>query len=397
MAFVKAQRQRVFVKVAVTGPSGAGKTFSALKLAFGMGKKVAFIDTENRSGSLYSHLGEYDVQEIEAPFTVAKYVQAINEAAAAGYDVLVIDSLTHAWAGDGGLLAKKEALDARGGNQYTNWATITKEHEAFKASILQAPIHIIGTMRSKQEYVLQDDGRGKQKPVKVGMQAIQRDGLDYEFTTVFDIAQDHSAIASKDRTGIFDGLTEKLSEKHGKQILEWLSGGAPATAPGFSPPVQAPAPARPAATPAPSPQQAAPAGPKADPITPAQVRMIGALADQLGETIGTNGLTRAQASRLVEELKARLYPATPTAPIITADPPAGPRTFSEYSKAIGEGLKWLNKDWDNTTVSALLRANASGKDDIPGLQRLLDAVKAEDPRLTIIPALNSMPVFKDAA
>lgn len=218
MAFQRAERKRAWMKMALTGPSGSGKTYSALRLAFGLGKRVAVIDTENGSASLYADLGQYDVLEISPPFTVPKYREAIAEALAGGYDVLIIDSLTHAWAGEGGLLAQKEALDSRGGNQYTNWASITKLHEAFKASILQAPIHVVATMRSKTEYVVEQDQRGKSTPRKVGLAPIQRDGMEYEFTTVLDIALDHTAIPSKDRTGLFDGLNAVLTQEHGKTV-----------------------------------------------------------------------------------------------------------------------------------------------------------------------------------
>jgi len=221
--FHKAERRRAHIKLAITGPSGSGKTYSALLLAQGLGGKVAMIDTENGSGEMYSALCAYDALQIDAPFTVAKYNAAIKAAVAAGYNVLIIDSLTHAWAGEGGLLAQKEALDARGGNSYTNWATITKEHEQFKAALLQAPIHVVATMRSKQDYVLQANDRGKQVPVKVGMAPIQRDGMEYEFTTVFDVAMNHEAAVSKDRTGLFDGIVGKLSYEHGAQIAAWLA------------------------------------------------------------------------------------------------------------------------------------------------------------------------------
>lgn len=245
--FHKAERRRAFIKLAITGPSGSGKTYSALLLAQGLGGKIAMIDTENGSGEMYSALCDYDALQIDAPFTVAKYNAAIKAAVAAGYNVLIIDSLTHAWAGEGGLLAQKEALDARGGNSYTNWATITKEHEQFKAALLQAPIHVVATMRSKQDYVLQANDRGKQVPVKVGMAPIQRDGMEYEFTTVFDVAMNHEAAVSKDRTGLFEGIVGKLTYEHGAQIAAWL---ADATAEPIAPP---PAPAaKPAAKPKPA-------------------------------------------------------------------------------------------------------------------------------------------------
>ena len=143
------------------------------------------------------------------------------------YDVLIVDSISHAWAGEGGLLSKKEALDQRGGNSYTNWAGITKEHEQFKARILNADVILICTMRSKQDYVLEINEKGKSAPKKVGMAPIQRDGMEYEFTTVFDLAMDHNAVASKDRTAMFDGQVFKPSKKTGEQIMNWLRGGKP--------------------------------------------------------------------------------------------------------------------------------------------------------------------------
>lgn len=238
MTFKKAERKQAKLKLAMTGPSGSGKTMSSLLMASGMGKKIALVDTENGSASLYSDRFSFDVLELDAPYTIAKYTEAIKAAQAAGYEVLVIDSITHAWAGDGGLLAKKEALDARGGNSYTNWAGITKEHEAFKAALLNADIHLIVTMRSKQDYVLEVNDRGKSAPKKVGLAPIQRDGMEYEFTTVFDVAMDHNAVASKDRTGLFDGQIHKIDESTGKRLMTWLSGGKPAEKPA---PIQKPA------------------------------------------------------------------------------------------------------------------------------------------------------------
>jgi hypothetical protein len=240
-SFRRAERQRVYIKLALTGPSGCGKTYSALRLAFGMGHKVAMLDTENGSGSLYADISEYDVMEIEAPFTVTKYIEGIYDAAEMGYDVLIIDSLSHAWAGDGGLLSKKETLDARGGNPFSNWAAISKDHEALKSAILQSDIHVIATMRSKTDYVMVEDRTGKATPRKVGLAPVQRDGIEYEFSTVFDLTMDHAAVATKDRTGLFDGQTEILTERHGRRLLEWLSSGA--EPPPRSHPRPAPAPA----------------------------------------------------------------------------------------------------------------------------------------------------------
>ena len=238
MTFKKAERTQTKLKIALTGPSGSGKTFSALLIANGIGKKIAVIDTENRSASLYADMDKgplagvsFDILEIEPPYTIQKYLEGIQAAESAGYDVLILDSISHAWAGEGGLLDKKTALDARGGNSYTNWATITPEQERFKARILQADIHIICTMRSKQDYVLELNEKGKSAPKKVGLAPIQRDGMEYEFTTVLDLAMDHHAVASKDRTSLFDGQVFKPTKETGVKIMTWLKAGKPVEKP----------------------------------------------------------------------------------------------------------------------------------------------------------------------
>lgn len=266
--FKKAERTQVKFKGALTGPSGSGKTFSALLLARGLGKRVAVIDTENGSASLYAKMKEgplagfeFDTLVLQPPYAIQRYNDAIRAAVAAKYDVLVIDSITHAWAGEGGLLAKKEALDARGGNSYANWSGISKEHETFKAALLGADIHLICTMRSKQDYVLESNDKGKQAPKKVGMAPIQREGMEYEFTVVLDLGMDHSAVASKDRTSLFDGQVFKPSVETGMRIRDWLL-EAPVSPPSEdSPQAQNPSPKSPAAAasaPKPQPEQGQP-------------------------------------------------------------------------------------------------------------------------------------------
>jgi hypothetical protein len=250
MTFKKAERTQARLKIALTGPSGSGKTFSGLLIANGIGKRIAVIDTENKSASLYAGMEkgpiagiEFDILEIDPPYTIAKYVEAIEAAEKDKYDVLIIDSISHAWAGEGGLLDKKTALDSRPNtNSYTNWAPITKEHELFKARLLNSDLHLICTMRSKQDYVLEINAKGKSAPKKVGLAPIQRDGMEYEFTTVLDLAMDHNAIASKDRTGLFDGQVFKPSTETGVKIMKWLKAGKPVPKPAAAPLSQGPAP-----------------------------------------------------------------------------------------------------------------------------------------------------------
>lgn len=221
--FKKAEKKLTSLKIAITGPSGSGKTFSALRMAHGLGKKIAVIDTENSSACLYSDKFSFDVLEIEPPYTLDKYLTGIADAEKGDYDVIIVDSISHAWAGEGGLLEKKSALDSRGsGSGYTNWASITKEHEQFKSKILNSKSHLICTMRSKQDYVLEMNDKGKSIPKKVGLAPIQRDGMEYEFTLVLDVAMDHQAVSSKDRTGLFDGKVFIPTEDTGKTLMKWL-------------------------------------------------------------------------------------------------------------------------------------------------------------------------------
>lgn len=225
MEIKKAQRMKAKLRLGIAAPSGAGKTYSALLMAFGLGGKVGLIDTEHGSGHLYAHLGDYDVIGIEAPYTVAKYTQAIKAFEEAGYTTIIIDSLSHAWAGDGGLLDKQGKLADRGTNSFAAWRTITPEHNTLVDAMLQSPCHIIATMRAKQDYVLEINDKGKQTPKKVGMAPVQREGMEYEFTVMLDVDMNHVASASKDRTSLFDGRYFKISADTGKELLTWLETG----------------------------------------------------------------------------------------------------------------------------------------------------------------------------
>lgn len=226
MQIRKAERKKAKLRLGIAAPSGAGKTYSALLLAFGLGGKVGLIDTEHGSGDLYAHLGEYDIIGIEAPYTVAKYLQAIKTFEDAGYNTIIIDSLSHAWAGDGGLLDKQGKIaDSGKVNGFAAWRTITPEHNTLVEAMLKSRCHIIATMRAKQEYVLELNDKGKQTPKKVGMAPVQREGMEYEFTVMLDVDMNHIASASKDRTCLFDGRFFKVSEETGKELLAWLETG----------------------------------------------------------------------------------------------------------------------------------------------------------------------------
>lgn len=226
MGFKPAKRSDAFIKMALTGVSGSGKTYSGLLIARGLaGKegKIAVIDTENQSASLYSDLTPFDTEIIGAPFSVEKYITSIQEAEKAKYDVLLIDSITHAWLQ---LLDDKANMDARGGNSFQNWNKMTPIHQRFLDAVIQSRIHIISTMRSKQDYILEQNDKGKQVPKKVGLAPVQREGVEYEYTTVLDIDLSHLAIASKDRTGMFStSIPFQITLETGVKIKEWLKSG----------------------------------------------------------------------------------------------------------------------------------------------------------------------------
>lgn len=229
MEIRKAERKKAKLRLGIAAPSGAGKTYSALLLAFGLGGKIGLIDTEHGSGDLYAHLGDYDIIGIEAPYTVDKYLKAIKAFEQAGYGTIIIDSLSHAWAGDGGLLDKQGKIaDSGKANGFAAWRTITPEHNALVEAMLRSPCHIIATMRAKQEYVLETNDKGKQTPKKVGLAPVQREGMEYEFTVMLDIDMSHVASASKDRTSLFDGQYFKISTDTGATLLSWLSTGTEA-------------------------------------------------------------------------------------------------------------------------------------------------------------------------
>lgn len=221
---VKAERKLSKLRLAVDGASGSGKTYSSLLIASGLGKKIVVIDTENGSACLYPNICNYDVIRLNAPFTAARYIKAIKKAEELGYEVIIIDSFSHAWAGAGGMLEKQNVVAKRIGNSYTAWREVTPDHELLVETILQSNAHIIVTMRSKMAYVMETGTEGRTTVRKLGLSPVQRDGVEFEFTTVFDMTHDHVATSSKDRTGMFDGLAFKPDENTGKKFAEWLNG-----------------------------------------------------------------------------------------------------------------------------------------------------------------------------
>lgn len=220
--FVKAKKEQVWLKVLLSGASGSGKSYSALRVAKGIadkcGSRIAYIGTEGSRNKYYASSFDYDLLDLEDPFTIDKYVEAIDMAIDAGYKVLIIDSLTHEW------LWLNDTHDKMPGNSFQNWGKLKPKHREFMDKILTCPIHIIATSRSKDEWVLETDSKGRQIPRKVGLGSQQDKNITYEYTVSLVIEQDtHIAHADKDNTKIFDGRYDVLTEKDGEALYAWAN------------------------------------------------------------------------------------------------------------------------------------------------------------------------------
>ena len=229
----KATREKIYVKVALMAPSGGGKTYSSLRLATGMAKeieketkkkaKILLANTEQKRGYYYANEFDYDIVDIDAPHEPEKYVDLINFAVSEGYDILILDSSSHEWEGKGGCLE----LQQKAGGTYQAWGKITPRHNKFINAIADSPIHIIATMRGKDQYEMTKDEKGKASVQKLGIGAKQRDGFEYEFTCTFLLDQKtNTAEVQKDNTHIFDHEgAALLTEGHGIKIIQWANSG----------------------------------------------------------------------------------------------------------------------------------------------------------------------------
>ena len=233
MELKKASRKKVKIRMSVAAPTGFGKTIASLLIAYGITQdwdKIAVIDTENESASLYSDhklktgfkIGEFNTIPLRPPFTPEKFTEAIKVCENAGMEVIILDSVTHVWNGEGGLLDSNNQL----GGSFQSWAKTTPRYQKWLNSILHSTCHVITTNRKKQGYSMTQEG-GKTKVEKMGMDDQIRDGYDYEMTIAFDIINNkHLAEASKDRTGLFSGLPEFIiTEETGKKIKAWCEKG----------------------------------------------------------------------------------------------------------------------------------------------------------------------------
>ncbi len=222
MEIKKASRQEAKLRIGLSGASGFGKTYSALLIAFGMTNdwaKICVIDSENSSASLYSHLGNFNIIDLQAPFTPEKYIEAIILGEKSCMEVIIIDSITHEWSGSGGCLEIHEQL----GGRWQDWAKVTPRHQAFVDTILQSKCHVITCVRRKIEYSLDTDSNGRMKVTKLGTKEVTKEGFEFELTLNFELINEHHLTkASKDRTGLFMNKPEfVINSTTGKKLIQW--------------------------------------------------------------------------------------------------------------------------------------------------------------------------------
>ncbi|NPC94812.1 AAA family ATPase [Bacillus sp. WMMC1349] len=237
-----AQREKEKAIVGFIGPSGSGKTAGALLVAYGMMReaypeasdkevwsKVGVVDTEHRRAKLYANLQFEDVRigsfkhiDFTPPYTTERYQMAVEAIKNAGAEVVVIDSLSHNWQGEGGIV---ETHGSMSGNSFQNWGKLAPETTKLIKTLTQNDVHILATLRTKTEYVVEPDHNGKMAPRKVGTKPVQKDEMEYEFMLNFNIDVDHMAATSKDNTRMFEGSSIKINPEVGRKLYQWLELG----------------------------------------------------------------------------------------------------------------------------------------------------------------------------
>ncbi len=334
LTFKKATKEQSRLRLALFGPAGSGKTFTALRLATGMGGSIAVIDTERGSASKYADRFAFDVLELPA-FTIEVYCDAIR--AAAGYNVLIIDSLTHGWRE---LLAEVDKLaNAKyRGNTHSAWSEGTPKQKQLVDAILQFDGHIIATMRTRTEWTVTKDDRGRSTPQRVGLAPEQGKGIEYEFDLLMELSPEHVACVIKDRTGKFqDKLIDKPGEDFGAELAAWLKDGVPPREP-----VPTPQPQAEPSTTAMAPQQAEPSKPK--PVRPYEPETVRWKVREHAANGGQVAATTGHAGYCVGILEA-LFP----------DKDKAIRTAKRHTLSAYLTGKASSKDWTAGEVTALCK------------------------------------------
>ena len=243
MALKRAKRQKLRGAIALIGASGSGKTLGALLVAYGMmqekykgtdidpWEKIGLVDTEHERSLVYEgmkhqgvRIGQFWHYDLKVPYTVERYANAFSELKEQGVEVIIVDSTSHAWEGEGGILDYQQQL----GGRFQDWNEANKKAFAPLVRLFTGEmhdLHVLNTIRAKQEYAMQPSETGKMEVVKLGVKPVQRDSFEYEFQVVFNILMDHTARVSKDNSGLFEHLNTSLTPEHGKQLYDWLEAG----------------------------------------------------------------------------------------------------------------------------------------------------------------------------
>lgn len=227
--FKPATKRKQKLRMAIAGPTGSGKTFTALRIARGLvgpAGRIALIDTEHESASLYEDVTPFETLDLRPPYSTERYQAAMAAAARQGFDALIIDSMTHAWSAEGGILDQKDKMNTR--DKFAAWQTLTPKQNALIEAILSWPGHLIATMRSKMEYAIVEEN-GRKRIDKLGLAPVQRDDVQYEFTLVMEMDLSHTGHIGKTRCSALDQADiRKPGEDVAATLLAWLDSGAAA-------------------------------------------------------------------------------------------------------------------------------------------------------------------------
>lgn len=236
-----ARREKMKAAIAFIGGSGSGKTLGMLIMAYGMMKeahsdlseelifqKIGVVDTEHKRSQIYAGTTIADIKihpfyhiDLQQPYTQERYDEAIRTLKKAGCEVVVVDSLSHAWEGTGGFL---DLQQEHGGN-FQAWAKVKPHMQAFVRSLTENDVHVLASMRTKQDYQVETSDTGKINIKKIGLKPIQKDDLEYEFMIVWQLDQDHIARTTKDNSAMFEGSPSKITTEHGSKLYRWLEEG----------------------------------------------------------------------------------------------------------------------------------------------------------------------------
>lgn len=227
LSFKPATREASYARIALSGPSGSGKTYTALALGTALADKVAVIDTERGSASKYVGLNGWQFDTVQPDsFSPMSLVELLGLAAGGEYGCVIVDSLSHYWMGVDGMLEQADRHAVRG-NTFAGWKEVRPDERRMIDALVSYPGHVIVTMRSKTEYVIEENERGKKTPRKVGMKPEQRDGIEYEFDVVGDLDHDNTLTVVKSRIHTLSKAVVPMpGEEFAHQIRDWLSDGA---------------------------------------------------------------------------------------------------------------------------------------------------------------------------